>query len=136
MKKNNKALMIEKAYAAMQNAYSPYSKFKVGTCVEAEDGSLYTGCNVENASYGLTICSEVNAISNLIGAGRKRIKSLLVMGSGKGLCTPCGACRQIIGEFASSNTPIYLADSHQKKIIKTKKFKELLPMAFTPHHIK
>lgn len=128
-------LMAQKAWEIMQNAYSPYSKYKVGACVEAEDGTLFTGCNVENASYSLTKCAEANAITTMVAAGKKRIKSIAVMGSGKELCTPCGACRQIIREFANQNIPIYLCDSQTKKVAKTTTLAELLPLSFGPDHL-
>lgn len=126
------ALMIKKANEVMQYAYSPYSKYKVGACVEAEDGTLYCGCNVENASYGITICAEVAAISSMISAGRKHIKSMVVMGGGDELCTPCGRCRQFIREFAAPDAPIYLSD--RKKVVKTTNIAELLPDSFGPGH--
>lgn len=128
-------LMAQKAWEAMQHAYSPYSKYKVGACVEAEDGELFTGCNVENASYSLTKCAEANAITTMIAAGKKHIKSLAVIGSGKELCTPCGACRQIIREFATPNTPIYLCDSQTKQVVQTTTLEQLLPQSFGPDHL-
>jgi cytidine deaminase len=127
------ALMIQKANEVMQHAYSPYSKYKVGACVEAEDGTLYCGCNIENASYGITVCAEVAAISSMISAGHKRIKSMVVMGSGNELCTPCGRCRQFIREFAAPDAQIYLSD--KKKVVKTTNIAELLPDSFGPGHI-
>jgi len=125
--------MLKVARDAMKRAYAPYSKYHVGVCVEAEDGTLFPGCNVENASYGITICAEVNAITSLIAAGKKRIKSLLVMGSGGELCTPCGRCRQFIREFAALDTPIHLAD--QSGVLKTVTLDYLLPMSFGPEHL-
>jgi cytidine deaminase len=103
-------LMIKMARDVMKNAYAPYSKYHVGACIQAEDGTLYAGCNIENASYGVTICAETAAIACMISAGRKRIKSLVVMGSGGELCTPCGRCRQVIREFSAPDAPIYLSD--------------------------
>lgn len=125
--------MIELARKAMKQAYAPYSKYYVGACAEAEDGSLFVGCNVENASYGVTICAEVGAISSLIAAGKKRIKSLLVISSGAKTSAPCGRCRQMIREFAAPNTPIYLCLGD--KVCDTVTVEEMLPKSFGPEHL-
>lgn len=127
-------LMVEKAKQVMLLAYAPYSKYHVGACVEAEDGELFVGCNVENASYGITICAEVSAITSMIAAGKKQIKSLVVMGSGPDMCTPCGRCRQFIREFAAPDAPIYLCDNNH--VCKVSSIAELLPFAFGPDHLK
>lgn len=128
-------LMAQKACEAMQYAYAPYSKYHVGACVQAEDDTLFTGCNVENASYGLTVCAERSAIFSMISAGKKQIKAIAIVGSGAELGSPCGACRQVIREFASLDAPIYLVDSRTKKIAKTTNLNELLPMSFGPDHL-
>jgi cytidine deaminase len=121
------------AIEMLDKAYAPYSKYHVGACVEAEDGTLFGGCNVENASYGLSICAETNAILHMVTAGRKRIKSIALIGSGTELCTPCGRCRQKIREFAGPDIPIYLCDKSQ--VVKTVTLGELLPMSFGPDHL-
>jgi cytidine deaminase len=126
--------MIKKAYEAMDNAFAPYSNFHVGACVEAEDGELFVGCNVENASYGLTMCAERVAIGNLIASGRKRIKSIAVIGSSPELCLPCGACRQVINEFALPDAMIY--SCNENKDCEAIKFSDLLPRAFGFEHKK
>lgn len=100
--------LIALAEKAAHHAYSPYSNFKVGAALISNSGSVYTGCNVENASYGLTICAERNAIFHAIaaeGAGMK-IQSLAVIALGHEF-PPCGACRQVIAEFAQSSTHIH-----------------------------
>lgn len=117
----------------MARAYAPYSKYHVGACVVAEDGTIFGGCNIENASYGLTICAETNAICSLISAGKKRIAALAVIGSGDELCTPCGRCRQFIREFALPDAPIYLCD--RNGIRKTVTLEEILPMSFGPEFL-
>jgi len=132
---NTAELMAEKACEVMQHAYAPYSKYRVGACVLAEDGTMFVGCNVENISYGLTICAERSAITSLISAGKKKIKAIALVGSGNELCTPCGACRQIIREFAEQDAPIYLCDSRTKKIVETTNIKNLLPKSFGPEHL-
>jgi cytidine deaminase len=132
---NNQDLMAKKACEAMKNAYAPYSKYYVGACAEAEDGTLFTGCNVENASYGLTICAERAAIFALISAGKKKVTALALVGSGEDLGTPCGACRQVIREFMSPEAPIYLVDSRTQKVMETTNIATLLPRSFGPEFL-
>lgn len=131
----NIELMAKKACEVMLHAYAPYSKYQVGACVAAEDGTLFTGCNVENAAYGSTICAERSAITALISAGKKRITALALVVSGAALGTPCGACRQVIREFAVPNVPIYLCDSRTKKVVETTTLEALLPRSFGPEHL-
>lgn len=131
---SNRKKMAEVAYDMMQRAYAPYSNYFVGACMEAEDGTLFGGCNIENASYGVTICAEVAAICGLKVAGKKRIKSVAVIGSGGELCTPCGRCRQMIREFAIPSVPIHLCNN-KGEICKTVTLEELLPMSFGPEHL-
>lgn len=128
-------LMAKKACEAMKHAYAPYSKYHVGACVQAEDDTLFTGCNVENASYGLTNCAERTAIFSMVAAGKKKIKAIAIAGSGDELCTPCGACRQVIREFASQDTPIYLVDRKTEQVVETTNIKTLLPKSFGPDHL-
>jgi len=132
---HNADLMAKKACEVMQNAYAPYSKFKVGACVAAEDGTLFTGCNIENAAYGPTICAERSAICSLISAGKKRIVALAVVSSGDDVVTPCGTCRQVIREFASPDAPIYLCDHRTQKVVETTNIKTLLPRSFGPEFL-
>lgn len=129
------AIMAQKACEVMQNAYAPYSKYRVGACVLAEDDTMYVGCNVENASYGLTICAERSAIFSLISAGRKKIKAIALAGSGEELGSPCGACRQVIREFAAPDAPIYLCDARTKQVAATTNIQNLLPNSFGPDHL-
>jgi cytidine deaminase, homotetrameric len=132
---NTPEVLAQKACLARQNAYAPYSKYLVGACVQAEDGSLFTGCNMENAAYGLTICAEISAISALIAAGKKKITALAVVGSGDTLCTPCGSCRQVIREFAVQDAPIYLCDARTQKVVATTNIATLLPKSFGPENL-
>lgn len=125
--------MLEKALLVRENAYVPYSKFKVGACVCAEDGELFIGCNVENASFRLTNCAETSAICNMIAAGKKHILAILVVGPHVSMITPCGACRQVIREFAALDAPIYLCDD--TKILLKTTVGELLPLSFGPEHL-
>ena len=91
--------LCEAALAARLNAHAPYSNFLVGAAVEAEDGRVFTGCNVENATYGLTVCAERVAVFKAISEGARRFKAIAVAADSKTLTPPCGACRQILWEF-------------------------------------
>ncbi len=95
--------LLEKAKEVSQNAYVPYSKFKVGACVLTEDGSTFSGCNFENASYGLTICAERNAIGTAIANGHTKLKAIAIYSPNEDNCVPCGACRQVMTEFLAGN---------------------------------
>ena len=93
--------LLKRARAAMKCAYAPYSKFQVGAAVLLQDGRIFTGCNVENASYGLTICAERNAIFAAVAASARKpaIVAVAVVNHRGAPCSPCGACRQVIAEF-------------------------------------
>ena len=104
--------LIAMAREASQNAYVPYSHFKVGAAILGEKGGIYTGCNVENASLGLTICAERNACTTMIAQGERRIAAVAIYGGEKGgEAAPCGACRQFMLEFADEalEAPLYFA---------------------------
>jgi len=92
-------ILLRKAEEASKNAYAPYSDFQVGACVLAKNGKTYLGCNMENASYGLTVCAERNALSNAIVNGEKEIIAIAIFSPKMENCFPCGACRQVIFEF-------------------------------------
>lgn len=130
----NEQEMVRVALQALDRAYAPYSKFKVGACVMAEDGSLFGGCNVENIGYSVINCAETVAVCSMIAAGKRQIHAMVVVVSDDELGTPCGRCRQIIVEFAVAGAPIYLCNRHGK-ICKTVTIEELLPMPFRPKHI-
>jgi len=99
--KDDIATLFAQAQQASERAYSPYSKVKVGACVVAEDGQIHTGCNVENASYGLTQCAERNALAGAINAGMQagQARTLLIYATGFEVLAPCGACRQVMSEL-------------------------------------
>lgn len=120
--------MYNAALETMKNAYTPYSNFRVGACVLGDDGHYYAGCNVENVSYGLTICAERNAISTMIAAGGKKIKSMVIVANCDKIITPCGACRQVMGELADSDTKVYMFNRAGDCKIRT--VAKLLPDAF------
>lgn len=121
---------IEKARIAYNNAYAPYSNFYVGAAALTKSGELVSGCNVENASYGLTICAERNCIAQAVVAGEKEFTSLVVYTEQEKLTPPCGACRQVIAEFFEPSAQI-MAVNHLN-IRKVWTVAELLPDAFTP----
>lgn len=120
-------LLYDKAKQVRENAYVPYSKFKVGAAILTENDEIITGCNVENASYGLSICAERNAIFAANAKGFKKYKAMLVIGDTKGPISPCGACRQVIAEFGDFE--VYLANL--KGDIKKTSSYELLPYGFS-----
>jgi len=126
MKKEHKKLISE-AEKARKRAYTPYSKFKVGAAVLSVDGRIFTGCNIENASFGLTVCAERVAIFKAISEGSTKFEAIAVVGDTDKPCSPCGACRQVISEF---NEDIPLIMANLKGDVKIKKIKELLPEAF------
>ena len=126
MKKEYEKL-IKEAERAKKKAYTPYSKFKVGAAVLCADGKIFTGCNIENASFGLTVCAERVAIFKAISEGSTKFEAIAVIGDTEKPCSPCGACRQVMSEFCE-DTPLIMANS--KGDVKIKKVKELLPEAF------
>ncbi len=121
--------LVSKAFEGRKNAYAPYSNFKVGAAVLAEDGKVYTGCNIENASYGATNCAERTAIFKAISEGNRAIKAIAIVGVENDYTYPCGVCRQVIAEFASKDAEIILGKGEGEYIVKT--LDELLPGAFT-----
>ena len=96
---NDRAL-LRIAKEASLNAYVPYSGFPVGAALECEDGTVYTGCNVENAAYGDTICAERTAVVKAVSEGQRRFTRIAIYGEGQGYCMPCGSCRQVLSEFS------------------------------------
>ena len=93
--------LVQLAIAAQKNAYAPYSKFPVGAALLTQSGKVFTGCNVENASYGLTTCAERTAISKAVSEGEQEISAIAVVCNSEEYCSPCGSCRQIIAEFGA-----------------------------------
>ena len=117
----------------MQNAYVPYSKFKVGAALLTEDGKIYHGCNIENASYSMTICAERTALFKAYSEGEKKFTMLAVVADTKRPIPPCGACRQVISELCPKDMRVVL--SNLKDEIKEITVAELLPEAFTPEDL-
>ena len=120
--------LLKLAEKAAQNAYAPYSGFKVGAAILCRDGSVYTGCNIENASYGASNCAERTAVFKAVSEGKKEFLKIAIMSSGRGFTFPCGLCRQVLWEFMPQGD-VVLGDVNGR--IKVFKLKELLPEAFS-----
>jgi len=119
----------ELALKSRENSYSPYSHFRVGACLVAQDGELYNGANFENASYGAAICAERCAVSNAIAHGAKRFTQVYIA-CDKGYAWPCGICRQVLNEFKQGDLEVYTGDGENEW--QMKKLSELLPESFGP----
>ena len=92
--------LINMAFSALKQAYSPYSGFTVGAALECEDGSVFLGCNIENAAYGDTICAERVAVFKAVSEGRRHFRRIAIAANSSGYCMPCGSCRQVLAEFS------------------------------------
>lgn len=126
--------LYEAACIVQRKAHAPYSGALIGAAVLMADGQIFSGCNVENASYGGTVCAERVAIFKAVSEGTpKTIKEILVVSDAEKPWPPCGFCRQVIAEFANEQTLIHTANLQGK--IKTFKFPEIFPEAFTPKHL-
>ena len=102
--------LVTAARAAAARAYAPYSKYRVGAALLAADGTVFTGCNVENASYGLTNCAERTALFKAVSEGRRRFRALAIVGgTARAPALPCGACRQALAEFCKADMPVAVA---------------------------
>ena len=119
--------LMDCAIKARENAYSPYSHFAVGAALLCEDGTLFEGCNIENASYGLTNCAERTAIFKAVSEGHMKFKALAVVADTEGPCAPCGACRQVMAEF---KIPLIIMGNLMGNI-KIVTIEELLPFSFS-----
>ncbi|MFA6469775.1 MAG: cytidine deaminase [Bacteroidota bacterium] len=134
MNKKLRNELIYRALKAKETSYSPYSQFRVGSAVLTGDGEIFSGCNVENASYGLAICAERNAVFQAAFAGKRTIAAVAVASDEKGFLTPCGACRQVISEFADGKTEIILVNAGGKS--KSVPFEKLFPTPPDLHQLK
>lgn len=121
--------LLELAWKARENAYAPYSKFKVGACVALKDGNYIMGCNIENAAYGSTMCAERNAVFAAYCQGYRKddIVALAIVADCTPIASPCGACRQVLSELVNFDMPIYLAN---KEIVEKYTIAKLMPMVF------
>jgi len=121
--------LINAAAKAREGAVAPYSKFRVGAALLTKGGEIITGANVESASYGLTCCAERVALFNALTSGRRNFIAVAVVARAEGGPMPCGACRQLLAEYASE-AKVYVADSRRSKAVKQFSVRELLPGAF------
>lgn len=119
--------LVRAAEAARRHAHAPYSRYQVGAAVETEDGAVYAGCNVENASFGLTICAERAAVCAAVAAGARKIRRAVVITDSDPPGAPCGACRQVLAEFGLDMEVTAIGPARRMQWI----LRDLLPDAFT-----
>lgn len=120
--------LVSLAIEAKENAYVPYSGFHVGAALYADNGKVYTGCNVENASYGAAICAERTAVVKAISDGAKKILAIAISSDSNNITMPCGICRQFLSEFCTDDMPLYLSNNRGDYKVYT--FEEILPHSF------
>lgn len=125
--------LTEDARRVRDNAYAPYSRFKVGAAIDSVEGNRHLGCNVENVAYPEGTCAEAGAIAAMIAAGDTRIAAIAVIADSPSPVPPCGGCRQKIAEFADREVPVTLATTGGQSVTLT--VAELLPGSFTPDHM-
>ena len=125
--------LIQKARDARRKAYAPYSGFKVGAALEAQDGRVFTGCNIENASYGATCCAERTAVAKAVSEGVRKFRRIAIVADTTEPCPPCGICRQVLDEFAP-HIEVIMANTRGKTLVKH--LSELLPTAFRRRDLK
>lgn len=121
--------LVERALEMRRFSYAPYSHFRVGAALECEDGSVYTGCNVENAAYGSSLCAERTALVKAVSEGCRRFVRLAVAGDSADYCWPCGACRQMLREFG---TDLEVLAANREGAYVSVPLEELLPHSFGP----
>ncbi len=125
--------LFEAARAVQANAHVPYSHFRVGAAIRSASGTVYVGCNVENAAYPEGLCAEASAIAAMVSAGERSIRTLVTICDGDALATPCGGCRQKIREFADERTVVHAAGPEGVRA--TYRLHELLPDSFGPENL-
>ena len=129
--------LLETARDAMTRAYAPYSLCKVGAALLCDDGSVYTGCNIENASFSPTVCAERTAFFKAISDGKRGFQAIAVVGGKNGIISglfpPCGVCRQVMREFCGDDFRIHLCGADGEVLTRT--LSELLPLSFSPEHV-
>jgi cytidine deaminase len=126
----NPKKLLEAAANAMEKAYAPYSKFRVGSAILATDGTIVTGCNIENSSFGLTNCAERTALFSAIAAGHTEFMALAIVADGDRKPYPCGACRQVLAEFCPPTMPVFVASNENRTAFEQTTLGDLLPKAF------
>ena len=125
--------LVKAALKVKHNSYSPFSNFRVGAALLSKDGRIFTGCNIENSSYGLTICAERVAIFNAISSGASEFSAIAIISDSFDITPPCGACRQVLSDLARDIDIIMLDNKKRNKILK---LSSLLPYAFTGKNMK
>lgn len=120
--------LAEKAVAAKEKAYAPYSNFKVGASLLTDDDKIFIGANIENASYGLTICAERTAAFQAVLSGEKKFKAIAIAGSMADFTPPCGSCRQVLAELCGTDIDVIMVNGNSE--LKIMKLGELLPLTF------
>ena len=127
MTSDDRQQLIAASIESRLRAYAPYSSYQVGAAILAADGRVFTGCNVENASYGMTLCAERVAVASAVAAGSREFSALAVATAGGG--TPCGACRQVLVEFCE-DLPVLLVDVSREQAVAETMLRQLLPDRF------
>lgn len=122
--------LLETAAKALKKAYAPYSHYNVGAALLCFDGTVFAGCNVENASYGLSNCAERTALFSAVARGYREFAAMAIVTDGQNLPVPCGACRQVLSEFGGPDFEIYCAKTGELDCAAVLTLKELLPYAF------
>lgn len=129
--------MIETAMQARENAYAPYSKFKVGAALLAKNGKVYLGCNIENASYSATVCAERTAFFKAVSEGVKEFEAIAIVGGKEGelstSCAPCGVCRQVMAEFCDEDFKVVLGTPQKYDVYA---LEQILPLAFSKTNLR
>ena len=126
--------LIDEAFKAREKSYTPYSNFKVGASILFDNYKIFSGCNIENASYGATNCAERTAIFKAVYEGYRKIKAICVVGSLNDFTYPCGICRQVIIEFAESeDIPVVIAQGRDKYVVH--KLKDIIPFGFSRNNL-
>ena len=129
--------LVSAALTAMKSSYAPYSHFNVGAALLCADGSVYLGCNVENASYGACNCAERTSVFKAVSEGKRKLSAIAVVGGPHGcvreLCPPCGICRQVLSEFAGADFRVILYDGEKTE---SHTLSSLLPLGFSSENVK
>lgn len=131
-KRKNYHALVTAAKKAKLKAYAPYSNFRVGAAIRTKRGRVYTGCNIENSSYGLTICAERTAIFKAISEGEREFTAIAVASDDPDFCPPCGACRQVLMDLAPHINFVMINKKGQEKVVT---LSELFPYPFGPDHL-
>lgn len=132
-RKSPSDILRDAAFAAMENAYAPYSRFRVGAAVRTSDGEIVSGCNVENAAYGEALCAERVAVAAAVAKGKKDFEEIAIASESDEPSPPCGSCRQTMSEFAPDLRVISYAKNGRQA---SWRLSDLLPEAFAPNHLR